>query len=56
MLGLNGQEEAVGRRVFLCAVPGQLVVKVERASGIAGCADIEQAREMGEIVGHWKSS
>lgn len=43
MLGLDGQEEAIGRRFLGCSVLGQLVVEIERAGCILGRADIEQA-------------
>ena len=43
VLGLDGQEETIGRRFLGCSVLGQLVVEIERAGCVLGRADIEQA-------------
>ena len=52
MLGLDRQQEPVGRRLFRSAFLGQGVVEIECAGGVLRRADIEQAREVGEIVSH----
>src|SRR5690606_18658746 len=52
MFGLDREEEAVRRRLFRSAFFGKLVVEIEGMSGVVGRADIEQAGEMSEIVGH----
>jgi len=52
MLWLDREQVALGRRLLGCAFCGKRVVEVERTGGILGCADIERAREMGEVFGH----
>jgi len=52
MLGLDRQEETVGRRLFRSAFFGKLIVEIEGASGVVGRPDVEQAGKMGEVVGH----
>ena len=52
MLGLNRKEEPVGRRLLRSAGLGQGVVEIECAGGVRRRADIQQAREVGEIVSH----
>jgi hypothetical protein len=52
MLRLDRKEEAFGGWFLRCAVLGQAVVEIERSGGVLGRADVEQAREMGEIVGY----
>ena len=52
VLRFDREKEALRGRFVRRAFPGQRVVEVERAGGVLGCADVEQAREMGEIVGH----
>ena len=61
VLGLDGDEEALRRWFLRRAGLGQGVVEIERTRGILRRADVEQAREVREIVCHdslprkWKS-
>ncbi|CAH1666985.1 hypothetical protein CHELA40_12920 [Chelatococcus asaccharovorans] len=51
-LGLNREQEAFGGRVFGGVFRRKLIVNVERAGGVVGGDDVEQAREAEMIVGH----
>jgi hypothetical protein len=52
MLGLDRQQKSFGGRVFRSAFRRERIVEVERAGGVFGRANVEQARKMGESVGH----
>ena len=52
MFWLDGEQEAVRRRVFGGIVIRQSVVKLKRAGGVFGGAYVEEARKMRVIVGH----
>ena len=52
MLRLDREEEPFRGGVLARAIGGELVVQVERAGGVFGCADVEKAREVSEVVGH----
>ena len=45
MLRLDRQQKPLKGRLFRSAFLGQCVIEIERASGILGCADIEQAQK-----------
>jgi hypothetical protein len=48
--GIDRQEKAIRGRIVLRAVCAKLVVEIERTGGVVGCAHIEQAGEVCEIV------
>ena len=52
MFGLDRKHEAVRGRIFGGVFARQRVVEIKRAGGVLGAAHVEQAGEMGEVVGH----
>jgi hypothetical protein len=52
VLGLDGEEERLGRRVLGGVLLHHAIVEIERARGVLRRADIEEAGEVREEVGH----